>query len=56
VSQQIVGRWALLGADSVDWWNQHVDERALHNELGKMDDDAKRELVQKLSAELGATT
>jgi alkylation response protein AidB-like acyl-CoA dehydrogenase len=56
VSQQIVGRWALLGPDSVDWWNQHVDERALHNELGKMDDDAKRELVQKLSAELGAAT
>ena len=49
-------RWALLGADSVDWWNQHVDERALHNELGKMDDDAKRELVRKLSAELGAAT
>src|SRR6185312_1904536 len=33
VSQQIVGRWALFGADSVDWWNQKVDERALHNEL-----------------------
>ena len=56
VSRQIVGRWALLGPDSVDWWNQHVDERALHNELGKMDDDAKRELVAKLSAELGAAT
>lgn len=56
VSRQIVGRWALLGADSVDWWNQHVDERALHNELGKMDDHAKRELVVRLSAELDSTT
>ena len=42
VSRQIVGRWALLGADSVDWWNQQVDERALRNELGKLDDDGKR--------------
>jgi alkylation response protein AidB-like acyl-CoA dehydrogenase len=56
VSRQIIGRWALLGADSVDWWNQHVDERALHNELGKMDDDAKRQLVSKLSAELDPAT
>ncbi len=37
VSQQIVGRWALLGADAVDWWNQKVDERALRNELGKLE-------------------
>ena len=42
VSRQIVGRWALLGADAVDWWNQKVDERALHNELGKLDDEGKR--------------
>jgi len=52
VSQQIVGRWALFGADSVDWWNQKVDERALHNELGKMDDEQKRRLVTELGAEL----
>jgi alkylation response protein AidB-like acyl-CoA dehydrogenase len=55
VSQQIVGRWALLGADSVDWWNQKVDERALHNELGKMDDEQKRRLVEELGAELAQT-
>jgi alkylation response protein AidB-like acyl-CoA dehydrogenase len=52
VSQQIVGRWALLGPDSVDWWNQHVDERALRNELGKMSTDEKRRLVEELSSEL----
>jgi alkylation response protein AidB-like acyl-CoA dehydrogenase len=52
VSRQIVGRWALLGADSVDWWNQKVDERALRNELSKLDADGKRRLVEELSSEL----
>jgi Acyl-CoA dehydrogenase, C-terminal domain len=52
VSRQIIGRWALLGAEAVDWWNQQVDERALHNELGKMDAEAKRSLVRDLQAEL----
>ena len=52
VSRQIVGRWALLGPDSVDWWNQKVDERALRNELGKLDDEGKRRLVEELSSEL----
>jgi alkylation response protein AidB-like acyl-CoA dehydrogenase len=52
VSQQIVGRWALLGADAVDWWNQKVDERALRNELGKLNDEEKRRLVDELSTEL----
>jgi alkylation response protein AidB-like acyl-CoA dehydrogenase len=54
VSRQIVGRWALLGADSVDWWNQHVDERALRNELGKMDETAKRSLIDELTREIEA--
>jgi alkylation response protein AidB-like acyl-CoA dehydrogenase len=52
VSQGIVGRWALLGADAVDWWNQKVDERALRNELGKLDDEEKRRLVEELEADL----
>jgi hypothetical protein len=52
VSQGIVGRWALLGPDSVDWWNQHVDERALRNELSKMSAEEKRRLVEELSNEL----
>jgi len=47
-----VGRWALLGADAVDWWNQKVDERALRNELGKLNDEEKRRLVDELSTEL----
>jgi hypothetical protein len=52
VSRQIVGRWALLGPDSVDWWNQKVDERALRNELSKLDAAGKRRLVDELSSEL----
>jgi alkylation response protein AidB-like acyl-CoA dehydrogenase len=52
VSRQIIGRWALLGADSVDWWNQHVDERALRNELGKLDAAGKKSLIAELQAEL----
>jgi alkylation response protein AidB-like acyl-CoA dehydrogenase len=56
VSQQIVGRWALLGPDSVDWWNQKVDERALRNELSKLDAEGKRRLVDELSSELAQPT
>ncbi len=52
VSRQILGRWALLGADAVDWWNQQVDERALRTEIGKMTDDEKRRLVDELQDEL----
>ena len=29
-----------------------MDERALRNELGKLDDDEKRRLVEELEAEL----
>jgi alkylation response protein AidB-like acyl-CoA dehydrogenase len=52
VSRQIIGRWALLGPEAVDWWNQQVDQRALHNELGKMDAQEKQRLVLDLTAEL----
>ena len=38
VTRQLVGKWALLGAEAVDWWNQKVDEPVLMNELGKLDD------------------
>ncbi|MFN0155320.1 MAG: acyl-CoA dehydrogenase family protein [Gaiella sp.] len=51
VSRQIVGRWALLGAESVDWWNQHVDERLLRSELRKLDPAARRALVETMDKE-----
>lgn len=52
VTRMLVGKWALFGADAVDWWNQHVDEPALHNELSKLDRTQKEELVARLRSEL----
>jgi alkylation response protein AidB-like acyl-CoA dehydrogenase len=52
VTRQMIGRWALFGADAIDWWNQHVDEPALQNELGKLDREGKQRIVDQLSADL----
>jgi alkylation response protein AidB-like acyl-CoA dehydrogenase len=52
VTSQLVGKWALFGANSVDWWNQRVDEPVLMNELGKLDAEGKRKIIEKLSVEL----
>lgn len=51
VLRQFVGRSVLLGADSVDYWNRTVDERALRNETVKLDPAAKRDLAERLLAE-----
>ena len=55
VTRQLYGRWALLGSDAVDWWNQKIDEPALQNELGKLDDEGKRRIIEQLSGDLGST-
>ena len=52
VLRHFVGKWALLGFESLDYWNQSVNEHAMNNELKKLDDDAKRALIERLSAEL----
>ena len=52
VTRILIGKWALFGADAVDWWNQHVDEPALMNELSKLDADGKRDLAERLLAEV----
>ncbi len=52
VLRQFVGKWALLGFDSLDYWNQSVNARVMHNEIKKLDDDGKRALIEKLQAEL----
>jgi alkylation response protein AidB-like acyl-CoA dehydrogenase len=52
VSRQMVGKWALLGPQAVDWWNQQVDEPVLMNELGKLDDEGKRRIIEHLSSTL----
>jgi len=54
VLRQFVGKMALLGIDSLDYWNQHVNERVIHNEVKKLDTEGKRQLAQKLLDEADA--
>jgi alkylation response protein AidB-like acyl-CoA dehydrogenase len=51
VLRQFVGKAVLLGFDSLDYWNQHVNERAIQNETKKLDPAGKRALAEKLLAE-----
>jgi alkylation response protein AidB-like acyl-CoA dehydrogenase len=51
VLRQFVGKTALLGIESLDYWNQVVNQRAMHNELKKLSADQKRELAAQLMAE-----
>jgi alkylation response protein AidB-like acyl-CoA dehydrogenase len=51
VLRQFVGKYALLGFDSLDYWNQSVNERVLSNEIKKLDKDAKKALAEQLLAE-----
>jgi hypothetical protein len=54
VLRQFVGKTALLGMESLDYWNVVINQRALSNELKKMTADEKRELAEKLLAEADA--
>jgi alkylation response protein AidB-like acyl-CoA dehydrogenase len=54
VLRQFVGKMALLGPESLDYWSQAVNERALNNEIKKLDKTAKRALAEKLLAEAKA--
>jgi alkylation response protein AidB-like acyl-CoA dehydrogenase len=56
VLRQFVGKTALLGMESLDYWNQVINRRALENEFKKMTADQKRELAEQLMAEAGAST
>jgi len=53
IARGIVGRWGLLGYEAVDWWNQRVNEGLLNTELQKLDDDGKRAIIDRLTAEVG---
>jgi alkylation response protein AidB-like acyl-CoA dehydrogenase len=55
VLRQFVGKSALLGFESLDYWNQAVNERVLQNELKKLDSQAKRKLAEELLSEAGVT-
>lgn len=51
VLRQFVGKTALLGRESLDYWNQVVNERAMNNEIKKLSADEKRELASRLLTE-----
>ncbi|MCL2417943.1 MAG: acyl-CoA/acyl-ACP dehydrogenase [Conexibacteraceae bacterium] len=52
VLRQFVGKAALLGFDSLDYWNQTYNNRAVENEIRKLDDDGKRKLAEELLAQV----
>jgi hypothetical protein len=52
VLRQFVGKAVLLGFDSLDYWNQTYNRRAVESELKKLDADAKRKLAEELLAEV----
>jgi alkylation response protein AidB-like acyl-CoA dehydrogenase len=51
VLRQFVGKTALLGMESLDYWNQVVNQRAMDNELKKLSADDKRRLAERLMSE-----
>jgi alkylation response protein AidB-like acyl-CoA dehydrogenase len=51
VLRQFVGKAVLLGFESLDYWNQSYNRRAVENEVKKLDAAGKRELAEKLLAE-----
>ena len=44
----------LLGFESLDYWNQSYNRRAVENEVKKLDAAGKRELAEQLVAEAEA--
>jgi hypothetical protein len=46
-----VGKAVLLGFESLDYWNQSYNRRAVENEVKKLDAAAKRELAEQLLAQ-----
>jgi alkylation response protein AidB-like acyl-CoA dehydrogenase len=54
VLRQFVGKMALLGVESLDYWNQTVNERILHNEVKKLDVAGKRKLAETLLQDIAA--
>ena len=54
VLRQFVGKAVLLGFDSLDYWNQSVNQRAIDNEVKKLYAKGKRALAERLLAEADA--
>jgi alkylation response protein AidB-like acyl-CoA dehydrogenase len=51
VLRQFVGKAVLLGFESLDYWNQTYNRRAVENEIKKLDAAGKRELAEQLVAQ-----
>jgi alkylation response protein AidB-like acyl-CoA dehydrogenase len=51
VLRQFVGKAVLLGFDSLDYWNQTYNRRAVENEIKKLDAEGKRKLAEELLAQ-----
>ena len=51
VLRQFVGKAVLLGFESLDYWNQTYNRRAVENEVKKLDAAGKRELAEQLTAQ-----
>jgi alkylation response protein AidB-like acyl-CoA dehydrogenase len=51
VLRQFIGKSALLGVESLDYWNQSVNERVLNNEVKKMNKEGKKALAERLLKE-----
>ena len=56
VLRQFVGKTALLGMESLDYWNQVVNVRAMDNEIKKLTADEKRDLASRLLDEANKST
>ena len=54
VLRQFVGKAVLLGFESLDYWNQSYNRRAVENEVKKLDAAGKRELAEQLVEEAEA--
>jgi alkylation response protein AidB-like acyl-CoA dehydrogenase len=54
VLRQFVGKASLLGFETLDYWNQTLNERMLNNELKKMNASQKKALAEKLLADAKA--
>ena len=54
VLRQFVGKAVLLGFESLDYWNQSYNRRAVENEVKKLDPAGKRALAEQLVAEADA--
>jgi alkylation response protein AidB-like acyl-CoA dehydrogenase len=51
VLRQFVGKAVLLGFESLDYWNQSYNRRAVENEIKKLDAEGKRQLAEQLIAQ-----